>query len=333
MSVLFGILFSLFFGFVPMFIFAWLIYLIDRFEKEPKLLLGAVFLWGAIVAAGGAFIINTFLGLGVFMVTSSEAATNLATGSVIAPIVEESLKGFAVLVVFLLFRREFDSVLDGIIYAATAALGFAATENAFYIFNYGFAENGMAGAIFLVFVRVVLVGWQHPFYTSFTGIGLAASRLSPSAVVKWIAPVVGWSAAVFTHAAHNTLAEFLPGIPGLATGTLIDWTGWFFMFLFILWAIYREQQWIARQLREEVRLGTITPAQYRVACSAWAQNASRFNALLSGQFQSTSRFYQVAAELAYKKQQRATLGEESGNSIMVDKLRAELAQLSPRVRA
>ena len=47
----------------------------------------------------------------------------------IAPIIEESLKGLAVLLVFLLFRKEFDSILDGIVYAAITALGFAATEN------------------------------------------------------------------------------------------------------------------------------------------------------------------------------------------------------------
>ena len=56
-----GILLSLFFGFVPMLLFAWLIYWLDRYEKEPKVLLGGVFLWGAVVAAGGAFLVNTLL--------------------------------------------------------------------------------------------------------------------------------------------------------------------------------------------------------------------------------------------------------------------------------
>ena len=34
---------SLFFGFVPMFLFAAFVYWLDRYEKEPKLLLGAAF--------------------------------------------------------------------------------------------------------------------------------------------------------------------------------------------------------------------------------------------------------------------------------------------------
>lgn len=89
-------------------LYAYILYWLDRYEKEPLLLLGGVFLWGAIVAAGSAFLVNTTLGLGVFMFTGSEMATDIATGSIIAPLVEETLKGLAVLIVFLIFRREFE---------------------------------------------------------------------------------------------------------------------------------------------------------------------------------------------------------------------------------
>lgn len=329
-SLALGVLLSLFFGFIPMFFFAWIVYWTDRYEKEPKLLLGAVFLWGAVVAAIGAFVFNTVLGLGIYIFTGSELAAELATGSAIAPVIEESLKGFAVLIVFLIFRKEFDSILDGIVYAAIAALGFAATENVYYIFTYGFMEDGLAGTFFLVFVRVILVGWQHPFYTAFIGIGLASARLSRSWFVKLGAPLAGWILAVFSHSMHNTLASLLPGLGGLALGTLLDWSGWFLMALFILWALYREQRWISQHLREEVSLGIITPAQYRTARSAWAVSYTRLVALFTGRYQATRRFYQATAELAFKKQQRASLGEEGGNTPIIEKLRGELAVLSPR---
>src|SRR3990172_3444384 len=107
-----GLIASGFIGFTTALFFASILYWLDRYEKEPILLLGGVFLWGAIIAAGSAFIINTFLGLGVYVFTNSTVASDLATGSLIAPIVEESLKGLAILVVFLVFLREFDSVLD-----------------------------------------------------------------------------------------------------------------------------------------------------------------------------------------------------------------------------
>jgi RsiW-degrading membrane proteinase PrsW (M82 family) len=325
-----GFLVSLFFGFIPMFFFAYLVYWTDRYEKEPKKLLVGVFLWGALVAAGGAFLINTLLGLGIYLFTNSDTATELATGSLIAPVIEEILKGLAVLVIFLFFRNEFDSILDGIVYAAIAALGFAATENTYYIYTYGYLENGWGGAVFLILVRVLLVGWQHPFYTSFIGIGLSLARLNRGILVKIIAPVTGLLVAIGTHSFHNTLASMLPGWSGTAMGTLFDWTGWFILFLFCLWALYREHSWLVKNLRSEVQDGIISIAQYKTACSAWAQSAARLGALFSGRYKATDRFYQVCAELAFKKEQVMTLGDESGNNALVEKLRLELAQLATK---
>jgi PrsW family intramembrane metalloprotease len=159
----------------------------------------------------------------IFSVTGSEFASDLATGSISAPFVEESLKGMAVLLVFWFFHREFDSVLDGIVYAGIAALGFAATENVLYIWR-GYDASGWDGLFQLVLIRVILVGWQHPFYTAFTGIGLATARMNRSWLVKFIAPVSGLSLAMFTHSFHNTLA----GIPFFGdltcvVGSFLDW--------------------------------------------------------------------------------------------------------------
>ena len=170
------LLVSLFFGFVPMFFFAALVYWLDRYEKEPKILLGAAFFWGVVIAAGGAFIINTAFGMGIYMFTGSEGAAEIGTTSIVAPIVEEFLKGLAVAIVFFVFYKEFDSILDGIIYGGIVALGFAATENTLYIYRNGYQESGWSGLFLLVFIRVIIVGWQHPFYTAFTGIGFAVSR-------------------------------------------------------------------------------------------------------------------------------------------------------------
>ena len=183
-----AVIVSIIVGFLPMLFFAWIVYWVDRYEKEPRLLLGVVFVWGAVLAAGAAFLVNTVLGLGVYLFTRSDSITELTTGSLIAPIVEECLKGLAVLVVFVIFRREFDSILDGIIYASVTALGFAATENAYYIYTFGYNENGVLGIFVMFVIRVFLVGWQHPFYTAFTGIGLAVSRLSHKSALKIIAP-------------------------------------------------------------------------------------------------------------------------------------------------
>src|SRR5512135_903381 len=150
---------SLFFAFVPTFFMPALVYWLDRYEKDPLALLGAAFFWGAVVAAGGAFVINTIFGIGIYAVTGSGDVADQATASLVAPFVEEGLKGLAVLIVFLAFRSEFDSILDGIIYAGITALGFAATENVLYIYENGYVQSGWQGLWQLVFIRDLVVAW------------------------------------------------------------------------------------------------------------------------------------------------------------------------------
>ncbi|MFZ6028699.1 MAG: PrsW family intramembrane metalloprotease [Chloroflexota bacterium] len=320
-------------GFGASLVFAALVYWVDRYEKEPFLLLGGVFLWGAVVAAGAAFVVNTTLGLGVYMFTGSEGLTNLTTGSFIAPVIEECLKGFAVLVVFFLFRHEFDSVMDGIVYAAVTALGFAATENVYYLYVLGYQDGGWGGLGWLFFLRILVFGWQHPFYTAFTGIALAVSRMTRNLAVKLFVPFVGLGIAIFTHSLHNTIAGIVPGLCGLAALVTVDWTGWLAMIVLVLIALFREQSRLAHYLKEEIGLGVITPAQYRVACSAWAQTGAVSLSAFGGNYRAARRFYRLTAELAHKKRQREVMGEEGGNTVIIERLRAELAALSPKVIA
>jgi protease PrsW len=331
MSELYGFIMSVLFGFVPMFILASFIYWLDRYEKEPKILLGAVFGWGAIVAVIGALVLQIILGQGVFILTGSEALSDVAGSSLFAPVTEEILKGFAVLLVFLIFHHEFDSILDGIVYAAIAALGFAATEDVLYYFS-SFLEEGMDGLLTLVFLRFVIFGWQHAFFTAFFGIGLAVARLSHNLLVKIAAPFIGLSLAIFTHSLHNSLLTFLSGFAGLAAAVFVAWTGWVFMFLFIVWLIYREKMWLREYLREEVDLKVITPDQYHQACAFFGQSRARLAALARGRYPTTARFYQLCGELTHKKRQLQTMGEETGNSRFIHSLREELSLISPLVQ-
>lgn len=325
-----GLIVSGLIGFFTALLYAYILYWLDRYEKEPLLLLGGVFLWGAVIAAGSAFIINTFLGLGIYIFTNSSVLTDIATGSIVAPLVEETLKGLAVLAVFLVFHNEFDSILDGIIFAGVAALGFAATENTYYIYTYGFQQGGWSGLISLTFIRVILVGWQHPFYTSFFGIGLAVARLNKNWGIRILAPLLGLAAGMFAHGLHNTIAAFLPsGWPGTVIGTAIDWTGWFVMFIIIIWATWREQQNLKKYLAAEVQAGTVSPALLRTASSGWLQMFARIAALFNGKYRKTARFYQVCGEYAHKRRQYDLLGDEGGNLARVQKLRSELVQLAP----
>ncbi|HQU35888.1 MAG: hypothetical protein CNIPEHKO_00708 [Anaerolineales bacterium] len=319
---------AFFFGFVPMFVFAAFVNWLDRYEKEPKLLLGAAFVWGVVIAGGGAYILNTVFGIGIYVLTGSESAADFGTTSIVAPIIEEALKGLAVGVVFLLFRKEFDSILDGVVYGAITAMGFAAIENVLYIYRNGFQQGGWEGFWVLVVVRVVLVGWMHPFFTAFTGIGFALARMSRNILVKIIAVPAGYVVAVLTHSFHNTFGSLVGGEGGFFLGILADYFGYFIMTVFIIWMIMHERNILKRQLVEEVNSGAISQQQYKTAISFFQFNA-HISALTSGSFGPTKRFYQVLGELAHKKEQLARVGDEAGNMKIIEGYRAELMRLAP----
>jgi protease PrsW len=328
MESFYAFLTSLVLGFGPMLLYASIIYSLDRYEKEPFFLLGAVFTWGAVIAAAGAFIVNTTLGEGIILVTHSEGLADLTTGFMIAPLVEESLKGLAVLLVFWLYHNEFDSILDGIVYAAVAALGFAATENTFYIYNLGYLKGGWEALFSVTFIRTIVVGWQHPFFTSFLGIGLAYARMHQNQSAKFMAPLAGWAVSIMTHAFHNLLASLGVGVLCLL-GSIIDWTGWIAMLIFIFYIANREKLLQKQYLQEEIDLGNISPAQYFTAQSSRLQTL----ALFKGSPFSTIQFYQFCAELTHKKNQLARCGEEGANSAIIQSLREKLKKLSPHAAA
>lgn len=311
-------------SFGPAFFYAAIVYWLDRFEKEPARLLVGAFLWGAFVATIGAIIWTGVLQLSVTALTGDAMLADLTGTTLFAPIVEESLKGLAVLIIFLAFPHEFDSVLDGMVYAAITALGFAATENVLYLFFAGYGEGGYEGLTVLFVLRVILGGWGHAVYTAFIGIGLAVARLRPGWAIKVVAPVLGWMVAVFLHALHNTMAVLLAGtfgLGGLVATLIVDWMIWGVAFGIVAWAIFRERRWMRTYLREEVARGLISEAQYRVACSLRRQVGASMRS------KTARRFYALCAELAQKKHQLAVLGDERGNSARIERLRAEIAQL------
>jgi hypothetical protein len=147
-----------------------------------------------------------------------------------------------------------------------------------------------------------------------------------------MAVLTGYAIAVMAHAFHNTFSGLLGGLEGFAAGTLVDYMGYTLMLIFIIWMIVTERNVLKRHLQEEVASGRISPRQYNAATSFFQADV-HLAALTSGTFLPTSRFYQVCGELAHKKEQLARLGDEGGNTLIIEELRAELAQLSPQAKA
>ena len=328
--ILFSILISIAAGIAPMIVYALVVWWFDRYEKEPWPLLVGVFVWGAVPSILLALIAELVLDIPLHTLIGPGLAYNLLGSSLIAPVVEEFFKGLAVWMVFLLFYRQFDGVLDGIVYGSVVGFGFAAVENVLY-FLASLNRDG-AGAMFaVIFLRAFLFGLNHAFFTSLTGIGFALARASRSWPVKLAAPLAGFALAVIAHALHNAGATFASvTLLGLLVSVVSDWVGILVVLVIILLATVQERGWIAKYLADEVTNGLITPGQYRAACSYLERVGERTNALLRGdvcRFLRLGRFYQMMTLLAFRKYQLESFGDEGGNRAEVDRWRRAVAAM------
>ncbi len=127
-----GLLVGMICACLPVPIYVMLLLWIDRYESEPLWMLITAFLWGALVAVLIALVLNTSVMIISAVSTHSAQVGELMGGVVSAPIVEESAKAFILLVFFFFKKDEFDGIIDGIVYAGMAGLGFAMTENIVY---------------------------------------------------------------------------------------------------------------------------------------------------------------------------------------------------------
>lgn len=156
---------------IPLVIVLLGVYWIDRWEPEPRGLLIFGFLWGAVVSVVLALLVD----VGVQLTTAASGADADAldvVGTVIqAPVVEELAKGLGVLLIFLVARKYFDGPVDGIVYAAVVAGGFAFTENILY-FSQAMAYSGLLSTDTLLtfFVRGIMSPFAHAMFTSMTGL-------------------------------------------------------------------------------------------------------------------------------------------------------------------
>src|SRR5690606_31819776 len=116
---------------------------------------------------------------------------------VVAPVVEETFKGLGVLGLFLLRRQHFDGPVDGVVYAATVAAGFAFTENILY-----FAQH--TNHVWVVFVMRGLVSpFAHLIFTACIGIAIGMAARSRKTTTVFLAFPVGLVGAMGLHALWN----------------------------------------------------------------------------------------------------------------------------------
>jgi len=303
-----------------------IIWLLDRFEKEPIWLLAFAFLWGAVPAIVISLVAELIFGVPLNMLLG-RAAADVVSASFVAPVVEESAKAFALLALFVILRNELDDILDGIVFGAIIGAGFAWIEDIFYICG-AFSEGGLENMGSVFFLRCFVFGLNHAFFTALTGLGFGAARVVRSCWFGCLAIFAFFGLAVGAHFFHNFLVS-VAGEAGVVVSFLAHWLGVFGLFVVIVIAWLFEWNWIRQELRDEVQLGHIGERDYRQVSKWFGRLGWELRFLFALDFLGFLRIrkmFNLLVKLAFLKrsQRRAP---NAGTAKKIDELRGRVARL------
>lgn len=177
-------------GFLPPLLWLVVVRQLDRHDREPARALLGAFAIGAVPV----IIVTLLVG------SQLPVAGEFTRAVVVAPVLEEILKVLA-LVWFTRRRTAFDEPVDGIVYAASIGLGFAATENVLYFAS----ASGSADLVVLIFLRSAGSAVLHLTATALAGEvwGREHFGFAPRGSTF----VVGLPLAIAWHAVWNLLAS------------------------------------------------------------------------------------------------------------------------------
>ena len=255
---------------------------IDRVEPQPWGHRIFAFAWGSCAATLIAILANSFAAH--LLATTLTATTKQADSwgaTFVAPLVEESCKGTAVLLLFLLRRRRFQGIVDGVVIAGITATGFAFTENILYLGS-AFGQDEVLGASGLgsvtlatFFIRVIMSPFAHPLFTCMTGVGFGVAAMSrPGQARRWLAPLGGWLTAMTLHGIWN-------GSSALGTGGFLLVYAAFMAPVFgllawlAIWSRSNELKTIRTQLPAYTEAGWLAPLEPLALASMAARKLAR----------------------------------------------------------
>jgi RsiW-degrading membrane proteinase PrsW (M82 family) len=266
-----------------------LVWYLDRRGHESPVLLAGAALWGAVVSASMSLVFsNSLYGYmlrlakqsgGKIFGLSAETFTAVLT----SPIVEEVVKGVAILVLFWLLRSDLKDLRDGLFYGAMVGLGFNAAQYTIFLLN-EFAFSGTPPYLSLAALQFVFLGVNgHFIYSALFGAGFGLARQTHNPYLKWLAPLGGIALAIYANIVANTLGtKVINDLARVFTGNRllfadtpspIVWivaaagtvASQFWAYVLLSIGVYQTEQWeietIRKQLVSEMN-GAVTPQEY-----------------------------------------------------------------------
>jgi len=266
---------------VPLVIVFFGIRWIDRWEPEPRGPLLFAFLWGSGVSVLIALLVGAEIDNVINSLGGPGPGYEFFTAAIQAPVVEEAAKGLGVLLIFFFARKHFDGPVDGIVYAATVAGGFAFTENILY-FGQAIIESGGRtfdiAAIFLL--RGLMSPFAHVMFTACLGVFLGiAARRGARVPFGWF--VLGLVPAILLHAIWNGSLFFVSDFFGYYA--IVQVPLFVLAVVLVLYLRRQELKLVRERLSDYVEAGWYAPAEVgalatpggRRVALAWARRTDR----------------------------------------------------------
>lgn len=192
----------------PIFIIILYIYFKDKYEKEPKRLLFYNFLLGAIVS----IVITTIFYYAFDVVLPLTNHTSIIQQFIKAFFVvglTEEFSKYVIVRYYAQTKKEFNEPFDGIVYAVMVSMGFAATENVFYVL-----EGGYQTALLRAFTAVP----AHATFGILMGYFMGKAKFLNNRVTV---NLTGLLLAIVFHGAYDFFL-FIDFVPGIWVGAFIS---------------------------------------------------------------------------------------------------------------
>lgn len=211
-------------GFLPALLWLWFWLKEDNLHPEPKKIVLLTFIAGSLSVIA-ALVIENFIA-NMFPGHASETTRYILWASA-----EEIIKLVAVTAVAL-SSIELDEPIDAMIYCITVALGFAALENALFIFSHIDTGNILKGIVTgnMRFIGATLV---HVISTASIGFMIGLSMYK-NYFVRMLSAIIGVILAITLHSAFNLSIIDLTGTD------ILKVFGWVWGAIVILLILFEE---------------------------------------------------------------------------------------------
>ncbi|WP_345007598.1 PrsW family intramembrane metalloprotease [Snuella lapsa] len=177
------------------------IYYKDRYEKEPKIILLYCFLMGAVLSILVTTLISYILNIFLPLPNHFSIFQQFVKAFFVVALTEEFSK-YIIVRYYAQSNKAFNEPFDGIVYALMVSMGFATTENIFYVL-----DGGYQTALLRAFTAVP----AHATFGILMGYYMGKAKFSKNRIRLNLA---GLLLAILFHGAYDffLFIDFIPGI-------------------------------------------------------------------------------------------------------------------------